>query len=633
MNQQAFTLITMTALVAGLISVLVFAALRFAAAARDNKRHLSGAGMETALLSQALEDAITMLKAQERAMAARAEASERLSGQIVASLTAGLVVTDLEGRVQIVNPSSRRLLGLDDGPLEGTVSEVLGPASPLTAAIEECLRDRQPIVRRSLELADQRTDVTHLGVTVSPLVSESGESNGVICLFTDLTAVVDLEEQLRLKDTLARLGELTAGLAHEFRNGLATVHGYARLLNLEALPAQERKYLEGLRAETEALGQVVTNFLSFARPTQLAVTPIDLGQVEPAVAPVVLDGDTLFSVRGISSFPAERRAGRIAEAIREVAADRTVPVESLALAETPLGTILTAGGKRVLALVDADAALEGVSRGVLAEAYRQRIAEAVTEYRREREPAVLWRNAGRAALATLGLVIVLWLASRTLRRLRGALDRRYRARISDVHIHSFEIVRAEQLWHALHRGISVTAGVVALVVVYIYLNYVLLLFPWTRGLGRNLLAIMLRPLVTLGNGSGGFSAGPGVPRGPRHHHPVAPEAGQALFPPGGGRQHHDGRLRRRVGDTHRADSPPSVDRLCPGGRLSLHPRLRIGGVQGDLAHARPGLLAGIVLGDQQRGGRPESRVSAGVQGGRPGEDRRAHRRGDATSGC
>ena len=105
----------MTALVAGLVAILVFAMLRFAAAARDSRRHLRAGGMETALLSQALEDAITQLKAQERAMAARAEASERLSGQIVASLTAGLVVTDLDGGVQIVNPSSRRLLGLGDG--------------------------------------------------------------------------------------------------------------------------------------------------------------------------------------------------------------------------------------------------------------------------------------------------------------------------------------------------------------------------------------------------------------------------------------------------------------------------------------------------------------------------------------
>ena len=255
------------------------------------------------------------------------------------------------------------------------------------------------------------------------------------------------------------------------------------------------------------IGRIPLLLITLATGYQARVTAQDSDAAqagEPAVAPVVLDGDTLFSVRGISSFPAERRAGRIAEAIREVAADRTVPVESLAAAETPLGTLLTAGGKRVLALVDADAELEGVSRGVLAEAYRQRIAEAVTEYRREREPSVLWRNGARAALATLGLVIVLWLASRILRRLRSALDRRYRARISDVHIHSFEIVRAEQLWHALHRGISVTAGVVALVVVYVYLNYVLLLFPWTRGLGRNLLAIMLRPLVTLGTGAVAF---------------------------------------------------------------------------------------------------------------------------------
>ena len=284
MSPQAYTLLTMTALVAGLISVLVFAMLHFAAAARNSRRHLRDGGMETALLSQALEDAITQLKAQERAMAARAEASERLSRQIVASLTAGLIVTDLDGRVQILNPSSRRLLGLGDGALEENVGKMLGASSPLTAVIEECLRDRQPIVRRALELADPRTAVTHLGVTVSPLVSEGGAPSGVICLFTDLSAIVDLEEQLRLKDTLARLGELTAGLAHEFRNGLATVHGYARLLNLETLPPQDRKYVEGLRAETAALGEVVTNFLNFARPTQLAVTPVDLGQIAQRVA-------------------------------------------------------------------------------------------------------------------------------------------------------------------------------------------------------------------------------------------------------------------------------------------------------------------------------------------------------------
>ena len=104
--------------------------------------------------------------------------------------------------------------------------------------------------------------------------------------------------------------------------------------------------------------------------------------------------------------------------------------KSLTVEETPLGSAFMVGGNRLFALVDADAELEGVSRGVLAEAYRQRVAEAVRNYRRDREPDLLWRNAGRAALVTLGLGLVLWLASRVLRRLRGALDRRYRARLA-----------------------------------------------------------------------------------------------------------------------------------------------------------------------------------------------------------
>jgi two-component system sensor histidine kinase HydH len=97
-----------------------------------------------------------------------------------------------------------------------------------------------------------------------------------VCLFTDLTAVIELEERLRLKEALARLGELTAGLAHEFRNGLATIHGYGRLLDPDALPQPARTYVEGIRAETIALGEVVTNFLRFAKPEQLALAPVDL---------------------------------------------------------------------------------------------------------------------------------------------------------------------------------------------------------------------------------------------------------------------------------------------------------------------------------------------------------------------
>src|SRR5712691_1624645 len=249
MTPNAYALVGLTAIVAALVAVLTFAVLRIASAARDTRSSLRGSGGDTVLLTAALQDAVAKLKAQERAMSARAEASERLSGEIIASLTAGLLVVELGGDVRIINPAGRRLLGLGEEAPFDDYRQLPAPAARLATVIDECLRTRTPIVRRALELSG--SPASYLGVTVSPLFDEVGELHGAICLFTDLTAVIDLEEQVRLKDSLARVGELTAGIAHEFRNGLATIHGYSRLIELDALPSTFRPYVEGIRAETK----------------------------------------------------------------------------------------------------------------------------------------------------------------------------------------------------------------------------------------------------------------------------------------------------------------------------------------------------------------------------------------------
>ena len=232
---------------------------------------------ESAMLSMALQEALTKLKQQERATAARAEASERLASQIVDGLTSGLVVVDRSGLVQSINPAARRILGLGPEGLGAPFRELLASAPAMSAVISEALEGASPILRRTIALGQGKSQ--HLGVTVSPITATDGSLQAAVCLFTDLTAVVQLEEQLRLKEALARLGELTAGLAHEFRNGLATIHGYGRLLDPQSLPDQARTCVEGIRAETIALGQVVTNFLKFARPDQLTLAPVDLRAV------------------------------------------------------------------------------------------------------------------------------------------------------------------------------------------------------------------------------------------------------------------------------------------------------------------------------------------------------------------
>ncbi len=270
-----------------LVVVAVCAAALGFAAGRLLGRGRQAAAAETArrsevVLASALESGLATMKAQQQAMRARADASERLNSEIVQSLSAGLLVVDAAGRVEILNPAAQRILGLAAPGGPTVYTDLLAHDRPLAALIDRCRAARAPIARETIALPREPRPL-QLGVTVSPLregaVEDAAGQEGVICLFSDLTAIVEMEDQLRLKDALARLGELTAGLAHEFRNGLATIHGYARLIDPTAVPPTYRPYVDEIRRETDQLGRVVTNFLAFARPEQLSCTLVPLEAV------------------------------------------------------------------------------------------------------------------------------------------------------------------------------------------------------------------------------------------------------------------------------------------------------------------------------------------------------------------
>ena len=274
MNGDGSLLVVLTAGLAAIAAVLIFAVLRFLASTRGAQRRLRDAGAETAFLSSALQDAVGTLKAQEREMRARAHESEALSEHIVDSLAAGLLVVDMAGRVETLNPAGHRLLELDSGTEGRDYREALAAHGALRDLVATCLATGIAASSHEVSARGHSTAV-YLVASVSPLVT-GGAAKGVVCVLSDVTTLRELEEQLRLKDALARLGELTAGIAHEFRNGLATIHGYSRLLRPEALPDTYRPYVDGIRSEAESLGHVMTNFLKFARPDQMTLAPVDL---------------------------------------------------------------------------------------------------------------------------------------------------------------------------------------------------------------------------------------------------------------------------------------------------------------------------------------------------------------------
>ena len=217
-------------------------------------------------------------------------------------------------------------------------------------------------------------------------------------------------------------------------------------------------------------------------------------------APVVIDGTTLFSVRGASSFPADKRAAAIADRLKALAADRAVPVEAVQPVETKTGSAIMAGGHRVMTVSDADARYESLDRHALTEALLTTIRAAVADYRHARSREALIRAELYGGLATAILaalvVLVVWLSRRAQTRLEAV----YRRRVQSVGIQSFQIVRAEQIWVALRRVLVGVRAVVIIILAFVYVQYVLGLLPWTRGTSSRLLQYLLDPLATLGWG-------------------------------------------------------------------------------------------------------------------------------------
>src|SRR3954471_4336712 len=125
MTKAGSLLLLLTAIVAALAGILAFAVTKFFAAARSVTRAARQGGGETAFMASAMEEALQKMRIQERAMQARAEASERLSGEIIASLTSGLLVVSQEGQVRTLNPAGRHLLGLPDEEVTGNYRELL----------------------------------------------------------------------------------------------------------------------------------------------------------------------------------------------------------------------------------------------------------------------------------------------------------------------------------------------------------------------------------------------------------------------------------------------------------------------------------------------------------------------------
>jgi nitrogen fixation/metabolism regulation signal transduction histidine kinase len=243
---------------------------------------------ETEFVLETFQEVVAQLRSKQRELeglsaqaSARAASAEQFSERVVASLPSGLVAFDAEGRATVVNGPARALLGADGAPGGADFQTVLRATPELAGLVARCLRTGEVYRREEVSARAADGRLRRLGVTVAPIAPQpSGAAGGALCMLTDITEVAQLRETVARKKNLESLGEMSAGLAHEFKNALATLHGYAQLLQNPQLDAAARAAAAAtLLQEVRGLSEMVTSFLNFARPRPLDFDDVALGEL------------------------------------------------------------------------------------------------------------------------------------------------------------------------------------------------------------------------------------------------------------------------------------------------------------------------------------------------------------------
>lgn len=238
--------------------------------------------------------------------------AQALAAQVVRNYPAGLLVLDRAGTVRLANARARALLGMKGDMqvgMEGAAASVPGPAAAGLdlAAIMAELADGASLISRELELWRPKGDPVPVELTAAPLYGsggEGGEVAGYLFALRDMGEIRSLERKLRQHERLSALGKLAAGLAHEIRNPLSSVRGYATYLT-ERLKDDPLGHATGqlLIEETARLDRVLSDLLGLARPRDLAPAPVHLGGLLSRVVAVAAPDAAEKGVRLSARLP------------------------------------------------------------------------------------------------------------------------------------------------------------------------------------------------------------------------------------------------------------------------------------------------------------------------------------------
>lgn len=198
--------------------------------------------------------------------------------KILNSLRCGILSVDLQRRITAINEIAIRIFELETQNFVGMdVESVLGEQQQLLQTLNDAYQMKNLPSRAEMDLRLREGKNRTVGYTISFTKDDRGEVDGVSLFFKDLTLVEQLNEQEKLKDRLAALGQMAAGLAHEIRNPLAAIELTASLIKrkMNDQPGHTAQ-LESIQSEVRKLNKIVTDCLEYVRPVKVSPEKVNL---------------------------------------------------------------------------------------------------------------------------------------------------------------------------------------------------------------------------------------------------------------------------------------------------------------------------------------------------------------------
>lgn len=204
------------------------------------------------------------------------------SASIMRGLSSGIIVVNLQGVITQVNTAALQILELEEADLiDRNVSEIHG-IEELAQTVHQTLQVGLPQDRREIPILVKNQEIP-IGLSTSLLEDHLGRPIGAIANFRNISVIKKLGEQAKRAKYLASLGEMAAGVAHEIRNPLNAIRGFAQLLNDKQEQAEAREWTGIIIEEVDRMNRIVQDMLDFSRQRALTLLPVDIDAILQSV--------------------------------------------------------------------------------------------------------------------------------------------------------------------------------------------------------------------------------------------------------------------------------------------------------------------------------------------------------------